>query len=257
MKPNYAKTGFFLVATVALIVATLVWLGGMGAKNHEFFAETYFGDDVSGLDVGSSVNYRGVHVGSVKKISFIDAEYEDASEADGQKIYVLMALDSRKFVPEDATAALAEEKIASHVERGLRATVAASGITGLSHIDINFITPIDKSEEAVAWQPKHVFIPPHPGLLKSLQTSLSQFLEGMNNADLGGAMSNLTGIVRESRLLLENLNRTIEGRSGQITETIDAMRSTSENLRELTRELRENPGALLRDTPPMPLPETR
>lgn len=256
MKPNYAKIGFFIVAAISLIVATLVWIGGISGKRHEFLVETFFGDDVSGLDVGSSVNYRGVRVGSVRRISFIGAEYEDVSAADEQKIYVLMALDSRMFVPDDSTASRAEEKIRALVEQGLRAKVSASGITGLSHIDINFTTPVDRSEEVVAWHPAHVFIPSHPGLLQNLQTSLEQLVNEMNEADIGGALSNLTGIVSETRSLLVNVNNMVESGSGTLAETMEAIRTSAENTRELTRELMDNPGALLRDNPPAPLPET-
>ena len=76
-QPNYAKIGFFILAGVALVVGTLVYLGGVGATQHEFLAETHFSFPVSGLDVGSAVNFRGVRVGSVRRISFIGAEYDD------------------------------------------------------------------------------------------------------------------------------------------------------------------------------------
>ena len=83
---SYAKIGFFIVAGVALIAATVVYIGGMRAAQHEFPAETFFDDSVSGLDVGSTVDLRGVRVGTVKRISFIGAEYADARPEDRRKI---------------------------------------------------------------------------------------------------------------------------------------------------------------------------
>ena len=92
--PNYAKIGFFILAGVALVVGTLIYLGGFGAAQHEFIAETHFSYPVSGLDVGSAVNFRGVRVGSVRRISFIGAEYEEIGNPhDARQIYVELALD--------------------------------------------------------------------------------------------------------------------------------------------------------------------
>ena len=93
---NFAKIGAFIIAGVVLIAGTLVYLGGMRGKKNEFFVETYFHNSVSGLDVGSTVNYRGVKLGSVKKISFIGAEYSEVPPKDGRNIYVLMALDVQR-----------------------------------------------------------------------------------------------------------------------------------------------------------------
>ena len=68
---NYARIGGFIIVGIALIVATLVWFGGVSGKDSEFLVETYFPNDVTGLDVGSTVNFRGVRMGSVKRISFV------------------------------------------------------------------------------------------------------------------------------------------------------------------------------------------
>ncbi|MBR1871045.1 MAG: MCE family protein [Kiritimatiellae bacterium] len=256
-KPDYAKIGFFIVGGIALIAAVLVWLGGMGAKKNEFIAETFFDDDVSGLDVGSSVYYRGVHVGNVREISFIGAKYGGVDAADEQKIYVSMALNAKMFTPAETGIEQAREKIRNLVAQGLRAKVSASGVTGLSHIDMNFITPVETAEERVGWRPANVFVPSHPGLLKSLRQSLTQFVDEMNKVDFGGAMSNLTGIVEDTRTLLQGVNGIVETSGGSLAETLDAVRSAAENARELARELRDNPAMLLHGAPVQMLDETR
>ena len=139
---SYAKIGFFIVVGVALIAATLVRLGGADAANNEFLAETYFTDSVSGLDVGSAVNLRGVRVGVVKAISFAGAVYPDLQRDDRQKILVTLALDKRQFCrkgrPDTPRQILDDMLKATDERQGLHATVSASGVTGLSHIELNF-----------------------------------------------------------------------------------------------------------------------
>ena len=58
---NYARIGGFIIVGIALIVATLVWLGGVGGKDSEFLVETFFPNDVTGLDVkaGDTVTVFG------------------------------------------------------------------------------------------------------------------------------------------------------------------------------------------------------
>ena len=128
---NYARLGLFVVLASALIVGVVMWFGGADAHNHEFLVETYFVDPVSGLDVGSAVNFRGVKVGAVKRISFIAAEYPKAAPEDRQTIWVLLALDRRLIGLSDGNV---EGHVNEMLAKGIHATVSASGVTGLSRI---------------------------------------------------------------------------------------------------------------------------
>ena len=71
--------GFTVVVGFAAVVAALVYFGGMRGRGDEFLAEMYYDAPVSGLSVGSEVNVRGIKVGEGKSISFIGADYAEAS----------------------------------------------------------------------------------------------------------------------------------------------------------------------------------
>ena len=118
---NYAKIGFTVVLGIVATVAVLVYLGGAVGDDDIFYAETYYDTSVSGLSVGSAVNFRGVKVGEVKEISFVGAKYEGVPWADAQRIYIRMALFSKSLGPD------ARNKTEEFVKRGMRATVTASG----------------------------------------------------------------------------------------------------------------------------------
>ena len=66
-RASYAKVGFAVVAGAVALVGTLVYFGGMRGRADEFLAETYYDAPVSGLSVGSDVNYRGVKVGDSRQ----------------------------------------------------------------------------------------------------------------------------------------------------------------------------------------------
>ena len=135
-KPDYFKTGFTAIACVAAIVIALAWCGGYLSKGGVILAETWYDAPVSGLSVGSAVDFRGVKIGQVKSISFIGSDYASAADEDSQKVRIVLAIDGRLVsqrrdpTPEDAIRRL--------VRKGVRASVASSGITGLSKVELNY-----------------------------------------------------------------------------------------------------------------------
>lgn len=252
---NYAKIGFFIVVGALLIVGTLIRLGGFGSKNYEFPAETYFTDSVSGLEVGSAVNLRGVRVGSVKRISFVGAEYEEASKEDGRRIYVLLTFDTRLFrLGESRKPA---QVLQAMVDHGLHATVSASGVTGLSHIELNFPKGEVKGEKKPVWKPEHVYIPPAPSILQSAADSAQQILGQLNRMDFVEAYSNVLGVAKEATEALGNFNTVLTSEQGGISDILSNVREASASLRDFADQVKANPSSILRSYTPERLEETR
>ena len=255
-QPNYAKIGFFILAGVALAIATLVYLGGFGAAQHEFTAETFFSYPVSGLDVGSAVNFRGVRVGSVRRISFIGAEYDDiGNPLDRRQIYVELALDKRLF-RFGGDEGRVHEVLNRLVEKGLHATVSASGVTGLSKIELNF-PKIPREDEKISWRPKYIVIPPSPAFLQSATDSVTQLLDQLNRMDFVAAWSNVVEVTGSANVFLQDVTTLIQAQKGNMGEIMDNVREASIGLRAFTDEIRANPAALLRSSTPDRLDETR
>ena len=251
---NFAKIGAFIIAGVVLIAGTLVYLGGMRGKKNEFFVETYFHNSVSGLDVGSSVNYRGVKLGSVKKISFIGAEYNEVPPKDGRNIYVLMALDAnlcRRSPEEDP-----RQTLRRMIDNGLRATVSASGITGLSHIEMNF-PKTEIVDERISWSPRHMLIRPAPSMLESVADGLTKVLGELNKMDLAVAWSNILTVTEGAAGMCENINSLVETERGRIGSILENLDGTVSSLRAFSESISENPSLLIRSRDAEPLPETR
>ncbi len=251
--PNYARLGFFIVIAGALIVCSLVWFGGMGGNKHEFLAETYFENPVSGLDVGSTVNFRGVKLGSVKRISFIGAEYPHANAEDQQIIWVQLAFDERLLGMRGEDA---EDHLRDMVSRGIHATVSASGVTGLSHIEINF-PKMNIKDRKISWKPRSTCIPPAPSILQSAADSAQRILGQIDRMNLLDAWTNLVTTIKNANSAMENADGLLSAERGNINEIIENLREASVSLRVFANEIRENPAALLRDNPPEPLDETR
>ena len=251
---NYARIGFFIIVGIALILTTLVWLGGFGGNKNEFLVETFFSNPVSGLDVGSAVNLRGVRVGSVKRISFVGAEYDVTMPEDGRKIYVLLALDRRLFRLNHVESP--ERMLEAFVSKGLHATVSASGVTGLSHVELNFPKG-HVPEERINWKTRRITIPPAPSILQSAADSATQILDQINRMDLLAAWTNAVATLESANVAIGSLGTLLETNSGNINEILDNLREASSSLRDFANDIKSNPSLLLRSNDPDRLPETR
>ena len=252
---SFAKIGAFIILGVVLIAGVLVYLGGMGGKKREFLVETYFSNDVSGLDVGSAVNFRGVRIGAVKEISFIGVEYKKMPPQQARNIYVLMALDSKLCrVPESGDGM--ESGMQRLVAHGLHATVTASGITGLSRIELNF-PKTEIVDEKIPWKPKHLFIPPAPSILESAADSATKVLNQLNKMDFVSVWSNVVRLAGSAADVCENANDLIDSQKGRINDTLQNLDGAVSSLRTFAETISENPSLLLRPRDAEPLPETK
>lgn len=253
---NYAKVGFALVLGTLAIIGALVYFGGFGDRQNEFLCETYYDRPVTGLSVGSEVNFNGVKIGEVRGISFVFAEYEDFAEEDAQTIVIRMALNRHLChlgVDESASA-----KLAHLVKKGMRATVSSSGITGLSKLELNLPhagqTPAPI--RPISWQPEVVWIPPEPSMLESFSDSVTAVMNRLKEMDFTVAWSNLASIARSAADLSSGASALLDSQRAHIDEILSNLSSASQAVKDLADTLKSNPSLLLRSADPEPLPET-
>ena len=250
---NYAKIGFALVLGTVATVAALVYIGGAGGRGEELLAETYCESVVSGLSVGSEVNFRGVKVGEVREITFVGREYEGVTEEDSQKILIIMALNGKLYRPGGLYSP--EETIRRHVERGLRATVASSGITGLMRVELNYPKAVVEPA-AISWRPERVCIPPAPSILESFSDSAVRVMSQLNDMDFRSAWSNMTDFTASVSRLADSVNAIVDTQRAALPQILGEVEEAMAAIRGLAGELRDNPSLLLRPRDPLPLPET-
>lgn len=250
---NYGRIGFAVVAGTLAIVGTLVYLGGFGGRSDIVYAETYSDNAVAGLSVGSDVNMRGVKIGEVKDISFIGSEYEEAAESDIPKIYILMALTTKKMRLTDDDDP--EEILRMMVRKGIHATVASSGITGLSKIELNF-PKTDVEDQKISWEPRYVCIPPAQSMLENFSDTLAKFMGQINDVDIVSVWSNVSSVASSAASITENVDELVDGVKEGVASVVRNIDETAMELRALSAELKDNPSLLLRPRDPDPLPET-
>ena len=254
---SYARIGFAILAGVVATAVTLVYLGGLRGRRHEIFAETYSDREVSGLSVGSVVNFRGVRIGEVREIDFVGNKYE-AKGTDNLRIYILIALDPRKLGYFEDEGVPAQDAIAYLVrERGLRASVTASGITGISRIECNLNPGSSSPEETFAWTPRHPFVPQKISLMDNFSDAATRVMNQINTMDLASAWSNVNETVESMSRTMLSVRTLMETSRGDVEKVVENLSESASSLKDLADELKANPSLLFRERRPAPLDETR
>lgn len=254
---SYGKIGLTVFVGICAIVATLIYIGGVRGRGDEILIETYYDKPVSGLSVGSPVNFRGVKVGEIREISFVGNNYE-VSGADNSRIYILMAVSRRGFGDDDITEEEATASLRWGVEKlGLRASVTSSGITGLSRIECDFNIRENLQEPPpISWTPRHLYIPAKTSLMDNFSDAATKVMNQINRMDFNAAWSNFNASVLSLSRVMSAVQSMVETRQGDVDRFFDDLSATSAAIRELTAELRRNPSLLVRERKLRPLAET-
>ena len=227
---HYSKIGFAVLLAAAAIVTTLVWLGGLGEGEDPVYAETYYEKSISGLSVGSAVNFRGVTVGKVAAIDFVGNHYEVIGK-ENSRIYIKISM-------------------------GLRATVTASGITGLSRIECDLF-PDAPPPPQISWTPRVPYIPPKMSLLEDFSSAATRVMNQINTMDFAGVWSNITATTEHLSESVRSVRTLLDENRGEIGRILDSTSEAVDSIKELSADLRRNPSALIRERRVEPLEETR
>lgn len=238
---SYTKIGLAIFLGAVAITATLFWLGGIEGRYGFVYAETYCDKPVSGLSVGSPVNFRGVKIGQVAKIGFVGDEY-DVSGSDAYKIFILMTISGTS-----------EEMLR---RQPIRATVMPSGVTGLSRIEIDMAPDPSKKTQSLAWEPKSMYIPYKPSLLDNFSDSALKIMHEIQTVNFLQVWSNVSETVGCVMQVSDDVRSIVEASKADIEKMVSDFSETASAVRGLAEELRSNPSLLIRERVAEPLPET-
>ena len=254
-KTSYTKIGFIVVAGIVAVAGSLFYFGGVRGSGDLVYAETYFDRSVSGLSIGSAVNFRGVKIGEVKEISFVGNKYNVRGD-DNLRVYIKMGFPRSRMTPYEDEGIGADEVIGYMVDTvGLRATVSASGVTGLSRIELDAAPDFPAIQPS--WTPEYAYIPPKPSFIDSFSDSATRVMDQINRMDIAGVWSNVSASVESLARLSDGVKSTLEASRSDAERIIGNLSGTAAAVRDLMERLRENPSLLIREHEEQRLPETR
>lgn len=236
-KKTYFLVGFFVLAGTLIAVGTIVWLGASQyLKKGDRFV-TYFDESVQGLQVDSSVKYRGVDIGMVEKIGVAP---------DYRLIEVIMKIN---FSGDAANKTIAKLKMA--------------GITGIVYVELDHRKKgdIDRTPQ-INFEPDYPLIPSNPSEIQEIVSGVDDVVKKMNKVDFKAISEELVAATNSvnkffsgqkmTKIItnLENMTDTLadsanklskmigDGRADEIiTDARDTIRDAKATIKKIKEEL--------------------
>ncbi len=193
-KPHYFRIGLFVLTALTLVVVAVVLFGAGLFAQHKLYVESYFVESITGLSVGSPVEFRGVQIGRVEQIGFVGSAYPlDPNTPAGARYASCVRVITgvlRSKLPEPEYPQV-EDLLRRMVARGLRVRVSSNLLTQQASLEVNFLDPNRFPLEPVPWQPKYPVIPSAPGELTTMKDSIDKILGQLQAIDAQGLAASL------------------------------------------------------------------
>ena len=191
------KVGLFVVVGVAFIAVGIVFLGAGGWRQKEYvFIETYVDESVQGLELGAPVKYRGVQIGVVTLIDFVDRKYSEVDNWESREVLIEMGIYPEIF--ENLSHSEVHKRLETEARKGLRVKLKSQGLTGLAYIEADYLEPDEFPPMNISWSPEFCYVPYTPSLSAQLQESadsINVILKNLRNVDLREVVQDLSGVI--------------------------------------------------------------
>jgi paraquat-inducible protein B len=240
-KPNPTSIGLFIVIGVALGVAGLLLFSSSRLFTRTLACIVYFNESLAGLQDGAPVKYRGVIIGSVKRVM---VRYNQATNDFAMPVIIELQerlIQERMGEPlKFFTADFLEERI----RNGMRASLRSDSlVTGVLYVDL-FPDPqapppvfhqIEKRYPEIPTEPTQVqeLLNDLASLdLKALSTNVNALLAKMDTVLTDLRMAEISAGVTNT---LASFNRLAS--SPEITNALVSVQTTLEQYRTLGRKV--------------------
>jgi len=237
-KPNTKSIGLFIVTGLALGVIGVTLFSSLKMFSKTLDVIVYFNDSLNGLREGAPVKFRGVIIGSVKRVM---VRFNQAP--DDFALPVICAIEEklvRERLGEGSAEFFTSRAMEERIQAGFRASLQTESlVTGLLYIDTRF-NP--KAPLPVFHQLEKIYpeIPTEP-------TQIQQLFENLASFDIKSLQTNLNGLIRRldhtiGEFNASEINRGITNllcsvnalvTSADITNALAGIRPTLDQYREL------------------------
>ena len=240
-KLSPAIVGMFILGALLLAVVAFLSFGGTNffAKPARFVV--YFSESAAGLDPGAGVKINGVRMG---RVAAVNVRFDAATKK--SRVQTICEIDRNVLTDSagheiDLTNAA---ELQSLIDRGLRARLSLTGITGLLFVELDFEDPALYPAGANSGKEPYPVIPSIPSSIAELQAGIIEIVGKLKSVDF-------TGLAKELRALIATTNQKVgefdvkglSERVGRAAEAVEKIASDPE-----ARTVFKNLNAAIADT---------
>ena len=229
-RSNHVIIGVFVIAGLVLTLIGLLVFGAATLRSGRLM-ETYIDGSVQGLDVGSPVKHRGVRIGKVKEIGFVGDTYDlrtGKPEALRARRYVrlVLAIDSGGSVD-----ILSPQRLQESIASGLRIRLAAQGITGVMHLEMDYVEAARIRDLPIFWTPANPSIPSVPSMISEISDAAQNVFRRLSQTDIEGVAQEFQLALRAVRQAVGQAD--VAGLRGDVSNLVAEVRDTNRELQSM------------------------
>jgi phospholipid/cholesterol/gamma-HCH transport system substrate-binding protein len=263
---NYTIVGAFVIVLLGAIILGVIWLSS-GLSSHVFSTyQVNMKESVTGLTIDSAVEFNGVNVGTVKKITI--------SPADPQTVVLLLNVDATTPVTVGTTASLTSKGLTgvsyvSLIDKGLsRAPLVAKA--GQPYPVINTIPSLFNRFDSAMVRLNENFRKVTEAVDKLLdQENLASIKESLKNmrdftqtmvnseTEITQIIHNTEKVTEQFPALLKTSTRAMQAVNDEtlpaLTEAMTNLQAVTQNMASVTQDVKQNPAVLIRGRTAQPL----
>ncbi len=245
-----AKVGAFILLGVAILIVLGLIFGMDRVFQKTIYFETYFNESVSGISLGSPVKYRGVQVGTVDGIDFIQEVYdtETISSENSKLIYVRLAITAKMFTK--IRSSLLRIRLEEAIKSGLRVKLVSQGITGTSYLELDYIKDDAQRAPIINWIPKDNYIPAAMSTITKFSQGAEYVINELKQVDFKQVFNKLEQVSDSLTVAATNIDEIL---TRELVENLRNLKVLTNDLKQVAARLKVQPSALLwgRSAPPV------
>ncbi|MDD2320958.1 MAG: MlaD family protein [Geobacteraceae bacterium] len=195
--------GLFVVVGVLIGAGIIVWIGASKYFQKGSTYVTFFDESVQGLQLDSSVKYRGVDVGRVERIRVAP---------DYKLVEVVMKVD-----------------LEGDLQQNTVAQLKTAGITGIVFIELDRKKPEDPDRSPhIDFAAEYPIIPSRPSELRQILTGVDEVIQNINKVDFKGLSDQFKSVGKATETLLagkkmNNIMKNLESTTASMERTVSSI----------------------------------
>ena len=210
----------FVLGALLLAVVAFLSFGGTNvfAKPTRFIV--YFEESVSGLDPGAAVKVNGVRIG---RVAAINVRYDQGHKE--ALVQVICEID-RNILTDGSGQQIDLTKPAELqglIDRGLRAGLSLTGITGLLFVELDFKDVREFPAKARFMADPYPVIPAIPSPISQVQQSIVEIVANIKKVDFADLYKQLKTLLTTTNQKVSELDlKSLSERMGRAADGVDA-----------------------------------
>lgn len=225
-KLNPATVGMFVLGALLLFVVGFLSFGGSNIFHKPARFMVYFDESVSGLDPGAPIKFYGVRVGRVAAVS---ARYDAAT----RKALVQTVCEINRSVLTDSEGVEIDltnaTQLQTFIDRGLRAKLNFTGITGLLFVELSIEDPREHPANPRFMTEALPVVPAIASPISEVQQSLVEIVADIKQVDFAGLSKQVKTLLNTTNAKIAVLDlKTLSDKVGGAADAVSAFISSPE-----------------------------